>query len=106
MTCTVGPSCSVSARDSRALDPWTLVLAVAPEPQTLWLPSAANNAGAAIVVKEATGKDHRVTVITTGSDVLQNDGSTEHETAGAWTSRTFIAWDDEGAGPGWVLLDQ
>ncbi len=96
----------VNARDSRALDPWTLVFAVAPEPQAFWLPSATDNAGAAIVVKEATGAARRITVLTTGKDLFQGDGSSERETTDAWSSRTFIAWEDSGGASGWVLLDE
>jgi hypothetical protein len=95
----------VSARDSRALDPWTLVRAVAPEPQTFWLPDAAGSLGASIIVKEATGTNHRVTVLTTGGDLFEGDGSTEHESTEAWSSRTFVAWELEDVGQRWVLLD-
>lgn len=94
----------VSVRDSRGLEPGTLVLAVAPEPQTLWLPSANDSNGATIIVKEAMGSSRRITVLAINGDTFA-DGSTEYETMVPWSSTTIVSVDDAEFGHVWLPLD-
>jgi hypothetical protein len=92
---------TVHVVDSRALDPNTLVLAESPDPQTLWLPRAADNIGAFVVVKESLGAPRRVTVIA----IREDDSTVEYETTDALSSRTFMVVVDSMRGPVWFLLD-
>jgi hypothetical protein len=87
--------------DSRGLDPNTLVMAESPDPQTLWLPDAADNFGAFVVVKEARGEARRITVI----DLGDGDSTREYESSAAWSSRTFVAVDNDSSSRSWLLLD-
>lgn len=92
---------TVHVVDSRALEPNTIVLAESPDPQTLWLPRAADNIGAFVVVKEARGSARRVTVIS----IRDDESTVEYETTDARSSRTFMVVVDASIEPVWFLLD-
>lgn len=97
------PLRQVRVRDSRLLEPDSLVLAVSPDPQTFWLPRAKDHLGAAIVVKEATGTARRITVQT--ADMFYGVDAVAHDAGEAWSSRTFVALYDDVSGPCWLILD-
>lgn len=99
------PLRQVRVTGSRLIEADTLVLAAVPEPQTFWLPSARESAGAVIVVKEARGVDRRITVDTNGIDVFHGLGTVTHDTTVAWASRTFMAVEDDDGIACWMLLD-
>jgi hypothetical protein len=99
------PLREVRATGSQQLEADTIVLAAVPEPQTLWLPSARHSPGAVVVVKEARGVDRRLTVLTSGKDVLLGLDAVAHDTNVAWASRTFMVVKDDAGAAAWMLID-
>jgi hypothetical protein len=95
----------VRVTDSRLLEPNTVVLAASPDPQTLWLPDASDNAGAMVIVKEARNADRRVTVLVLGKDAEGNDAETEYVDSSARSSRTFVVATGDDCASAWELLD-
>jgi spermidine synthase len=54
-----------------------------------------------VVVKEARGEARRITVI----DLGDGDSTREYESSAAWSSRTFVAVDNDSSSRSWLLLD-
>lgn len=95
----------VRVADSRAIEPNTIVLATSQDPQTLWLPDAGDNDGAIVIVKEASGVAHRVTVLVLGKDEGGHQTQVAHESNMALSSRTFMVFGEASGELAWTLLD-